>query len=81
MHAAANVHFVPEAVLLQSSCWSIHAAYVCSVVAMAAANLSIPHIHSLYVMCAVFFVNGFAGGTIQSGTQPLSDSLRSRHKS
>ena len=55
-------------VLVQSNCWSIHGAYVCSVLGMAVANLCIPHIHSLQLMCAVFFVNGLAGGTIQAGT-------------
>lgn len=56
-----------QTVLVQTNCWSIHGAYVFAVLGMVLANLCIPHIQSLWLMCLLFFVNGLAGGTIQAG--------------
>lgn len=56
-------------VLAQSTWWSIEAAFLSSVLVMAVANLTIPHIRSLDLMCGLFFANGLAGGTIQAGNR------------
>ena len=65
------IHSLRPSVLLESSCWSIHTAYLISLLWLAVANLCVPHVHSLYLMCALFFVNGLSGGTIQAGTLSL----------